>query len=250
MGLSSVGVNKNRGRSIMDTIVQIILYLSIWCAISTALLLVAKRDVLLGLKKWFFLRTKRQPLKIRYHGADQNVQEIIVTLKGKGETIDMFDRKLLIIKTGKGQTFIIDPKAIRRTDDGVNEISYTHKSIMPIDPIITQEEIQLERSEFVRRIQEEKKVQDDKFVAVELDNLVRYTDPKRLNKLIEYIRLAAKADALAAATAVEKWIKITAIIAGVSVLIGIATYYELDTKVLPLLQTVAGQIAATLTQTI
>lgn len=225
----------------------IIIALVSWATITTVILLLAKRDVILGLKKWVYTRFKRQPIKVRYYGADQNVMELIIPLKGKGEVFTMFDKKFFV-KTGKGMTFFIDPKAMSHTDDGINEISYSYRSIMPIDPRKNAEEIRAEEEEYVRRSrsQEERAKQQRENEAqepIEMDALVRPADPKRLNKLIEYIYLAAKADALAAATDVEKYVKWT-LFGMMAVIVGVVViYYTLDGKVLPLLDQIARTVS-------
>lgn len=226
----------------------IIISLVIWATIATVLLLLAKRDVILGLKKWIYLRFKRQPIKVRYHGADQNVLELIIPLKGKGEVFTMFDKKFFV-KTGKGMTFFVDPKAMSHTDDGINEISYSYRSIMPIDPRKTEQEIKDEEAEFLKRQKsaEELKREREENQAqepIQMDALVRHTDPKRLNKFIDYVYLAAKADALAAATDVEKWVKYATFAAGLALIGTIVIYYTLDGKVLPLLDQIIRTIGS------
>lgn len=220
-----------------------------WATLMTALALLARRDFMLGLKKWFYLRTRKQPLKIRYFGPDKNVTDFVVPMKGKGETVTLFDRKLIFFKTKDGMTFFIDEAALRRGDDGINEISYSYKSVMPIDPTRTKEEIEEELQEFVKRIKSEEQLsKEDKDNTaqkpIEMDNLIRYTDPKRLNKFIDYTYLAAKADALAEATDVAKWVKITAIGVGIAIIGVVAIYYTLDGKVIPLIQQLGASISA------
>lgn len=224
----------------------IIISLASWSAITTILLLLAKRDVKLGLKKWFYAKTGRQPIKIRYHGPDQNIIENIVPLKGKGELVTLFDKRLFM-KTGKGSTFIIEPKAIRRTDDGINEISFSYKSVMPTDPTMNAQEVEDERKEFMRPLRpraKEPQANGEPAEPIDMDELVRHTDPKRLNKTIDYIYLAAKADALAAATEVEKWVKFTFFAAAAAAIIGVVIYYNLDAKLLPIMEQVRSSVTS------
>lgn len=224
----------------------ILISLGSWATLTTVGILLARRDFKLGLQKWFFLKFRKQPIKIRYHGPDKNVMELIVAMKGKGETIKLFDKKLLFFKTKDGMTFLVEESSLRRCDDGINELSYNYRSVMPINPTSTKEEIKAELSEFVKRLKNETR-QPPKIEGVEpveLDDLIRYTDPKRLNKLIDYVYLAAKADALAAASDVEKWVKFGTIGVGI-VLIGvILIYYTMDAKVIPILQTIGSQVAS------
>lgn len=225
----------------------ILISLGAWATLTTVIIILARRDTALGLKKWFYLKLRKQPLAIRYHGPDKNVLEMVVPMKGKGETVTLFDRKLIFFKTKDGMTFFVDEAALRRRDDGINELSFSYKSVMPIDPTKTQEEIKEELEEFVKRIktEEEKQAEAKENEAqkpVEVDQLVRYTDPKRLNKFIDYTYLAAKADALAEATDVAKWVKITAIGVGIAIIGIIAIYYVLDGKVIPMLQSIGGTL--------
>lgn len=220
-----------------------------WATITTILIILARRDLKLGLKKWFYIKTRKQPLKIRYHGPDKNVVELVIPMKGKGETVTLFDRKLIFIKTKDGMTFFIDEASLRRCDDGINELSFSYKSVMPVDPTKTKEEIAAELQEFVKRVKtEEEKAKEQKdnegMEPVDMEQLVRYTDPKRLNKLIDYIYLAAKADALAEATAVEKWVKIATIGVGITIIGIIAIYYILDGKVVPGIQAIQSSLTA------
>ena len=227
----------------------ILISLGSWAGIATVLLLVAKRDVKLGMKKWLYLKMKKQPLAIRYHGPDKNVVEDIIPMKGKGETVILFDKKLLFLKTGNGMTFFIDEAALRRRDDGLNELSFSYKSVMPIDPTKSPEEIRAELEEFVRRMRTEEEQRKDvkentAQEPLEMEQLIRYTDPKRLNKFIDYVYLAAKADALAAATDMQKWVTITAIGVGIAIIGIVAVYYTLDGKIMPLLQNIAQMVAS------
>lgn len=225
----------------------ILISLGGWATLTTVTILLARRDWKLGLKKWLYLKLRKQPLAIRYHGPDKSVTEMVIAMKGKGESITLFDKKLLFIKTGEGMNFFIDEAAIRRRDDGINELSYSYRSVMPIDPSLTREEIRAELEEFVRRTKTEeqkKREQAEGFEAVEVDQLIRYTDPKRLNKFIDYVYLAAKADALAAASNIEKWVKWTLIGVAAAVIGIIAIYYTLDGKMLPMLQQISSVVGS------
>jgi hypothetical protein len=224
----------------------ILISLVSWSTVTTVGIILARRDFKLGLQKWFYLKFRKQPLKIRYHGPDKNVVSMVIPMKGKGETIKLFDKKLFFLKTGDGMMFLVDEASLRRCDDGINELSYSYKSVMPIDPTKTKEEVRQELQEFLKRRKDDEKsvVQREGIAPIEMDELTRYTDPRRLNKLVDYVYLAAKADALAAATDVEKWVKYTAIGVGVTILGVIAIYYTLDGKVIPFLQTIGAQVAS------
>lgn len=220
----------------------ILISLGTWSTLTTVMILLARRDLKLGLKKWFYLKFRRQPLKIRYHGPDKNVLELVIPMKEKGETITLFDKKLLFVKTGNGMSFLVDEESLRRCDDGINELTYNYRSIMPVDPTKTREEVMAEAEGFVKRIKAES--EEKKYLApVETDGLTRATDPKRLNKLMDYIYLAAKADALAESTDVEKWVKYTAIGVGIVILGVVLIYYTVDGKIIPSLQAIQGGIA-------
>lgn len=227
----------------------ILLSLGGWSTLTTVGIILARRDFVLGLKKWFYLKMRKQPLKIRYHGPDKNVIVKVIPMKGKGETFTLFDKKLLFVKTGEGMTFLVDEAALRRGDDGVYELSYSYRSIMPIDPNKTREEIAAETEEFLRRVKskEERKQEEKEGQAhqpIEADHLIPTTDPKRLNKLIDYVYLAAKADALAAATDVEKYVKWTLFGVGAVIILSILIYYTMDAKIIPMVQNLGPQIQA------
>lgn len=229
----------------MDAATQlnvILISLASWATLTTIGIFLARRDFKLGLRKWFLLKFKKQPLKIRYHGPDKNVVEYIVSMKDKGETVTMFDKKLLVIKTGKGMTFFVDEAAMKRCDDGLNELNYSYRSVTPTDLDLTQEEVKQEKTEYLKRMTAPQEKEADGQMPVEVDMIVRATDPKRLNKLIDYIYLAAKADALAAAMEIEKWVKWGVFIAVGGVLLSMLIWYTLDGKVIPLLQTIGAAV--------
>lgn len=224
--------------------------LATWSTITTIVILLARRDVKLGLKKWFLIKLRKQPIKLRYHGPDKKVTEYVLATKGKGETVTINDKKLLVMKTQDGSTFFLDEEAIRGCDDGVNEISFNYKSIMPLNPEMSEEEAKAHRSEIVERIKAMKKEEQttEGYQGVQMENLAQYTDPKRLNRLIEYIRLAAKTEALASAQDVEKYVKWTLYAAAGSVLIGVLIWYTMDGKMIPMLQGIQGAVSNVGTQ--
>lgn len=216
-----------------------------WATLTTVMVVLARRDVILGLKKWLFIKLRKQPIILRYHGPDQTVNEELVTLKGKGETITIGDKKLFFFKTKKGSTFMLNEDAIRRRDDMVNEISYNYKSVMPLNPIDTVEEVRAEREKLVTRLKDGSDVDDPQRqanVGVQVDQLTQYTDPKRLNRLIEYISLAAKAEALARMGDLEKWVKYGLYAAAAGAIASVFVAYTLNQDVMPLLMSVKAAV--------
>jgi hypothetical protein len=237
----------------MDAATQlnvILISLASWCTLTTIGIFLARRDFKLGLRKWFLLKFRKQPLKIRYHGPDKNVVEYIVSMKDKGETVTMFDKKMLFIKTGKGMTFFVDEASLKRCDDGLNELNYSYRSVTPTNMTTSEEEVKEERENYLKRITSPQEKESDGKMPVDVDMIVRATDPKRLNKLIDYIYLAAKADALAAAMEVEKWVKWGVFIGVGTLLLAVLIWYTLDGKVIPLLQTIGANIQGAAQQVI
>lgn len=236
----------------VEALQQIAIYSMSWASITTIMLLLARRDVKMGLKKWFYIKFRKSPLKLRYHGPDNNVEEIILPTKGKGEVITINDKKMLFIKTDDGSTFLLDEKALRRTDDGINEISYNYKSIMPIYPHLSEEEAETQRKEMIERIEKKQKEEGKEArQGVQVENLTQYTDPKRLNRLIEYIKLAAKTEALSKATDVEKYVKLAFYAAVAAAGMGIVIWYTMDTKIvqqLPVILEAVRNVGSTVLQ--
>jgi len=228
-------------------LVYIIGGLTAWAALTTVLIVFARRDVKLGLKKFFMLRFGRQPLKVRYHGPDNRVTELLVGMKGKGEEITLFDRKLILLKAENGMRFLIDEREISKTDDGVNEISYNYKSIMPVATRLSEEEVQEERDQMLLKFREVEKLReregDDVHRPLRMDEQVRFTDPLRLNKVIDYAYMVAEQKALARATDIGKWVKIGVFVAGAACLMTIVIYYQLDSKMMPLLTSIRDGLA-------
>lgn len=223
-----------------------------WSTISTVMLVLARRDVKLGLQKWLMFKLRKQPIKLRYHGPDKNVTEYIIATKGKGEILTINDKRLLVIKTQNGSTFFLDEEAIRRCDDGVNEISFNYKSIMPLNPDQSEAEAEKSRADLIARIRTEKEKAAQKpadgYQGVEMEALAQYTDPRRLNRLIEYIKLAAKTEALLKATDMEKYVKWTLILTVGALFVSGLIWWTLDGKMLPMLQNIMGAVQGVGTQ--
>lgn len=226
-------------------LINILYILASWSTMTTVMLILARRDVKMGLKKWFLWKLRKQPIKLRYHGPDKTVTEHILATKGKGETLSIDDKKMLFIKSADGSTFFLDEEAIRRTDDGINEISYNYKSIMPLYPEKTETDAEQERKDAIERIKQLKKEeeQSDGYQGVQMENLVQYTDPKRLNRLIEFIKLAAKTEALNKATDMEKWVKYATFAAAAAALMGVIIWYTMDGKMIPMLQQISAAVS-------
>ncbi len=228
-----------------QTLQTIIYTLLGWATISTVLLLLARRDVKLGLKKWWMVKRNMQPIKVRYHGADKNIVEHIISMRDQGETVELRKKKLFIFKDKTGMTFILDTKALRRGDDGIQELSYNYKSIMPQDLADTIEEVILENQDYLaRQTQQKQALSGDVLNPIDPDGLTRFTDPKRLNKFVDYVYLAAKADALEATTDLQKWVKWGVFASVGALLLGILVYYTLDGKVMPILNRLPSLIQA------
>lgn len=228
-----------------DQLLTIIISLTVWATIVTVMLFLARRDVKLGLKKWVLKKLGKEPIIIRYHGPNKHVREMVIATRKLGESIEIRGRKMLILKDKDGETFFLDPSAIRRRDDDLNEITYNFNTIMPADPSESEEMVLKHREEWlvdVERFTREHTMQGRGSVPVE--NLTKYTDPKRLNKFIEFVYLAAKADALKDATTLEKWVKVGTLAAIAAVILAALIYYNLDAKIIPFLQQIFGQLQA------
>lgn len=233
------------GEAEIARLITTLYYLAGWSGFTTAILLLTRRDVKLGLQKWLYVKLRWQPIKLRYHGPDKTVTEYILATKGKSETVDINSKKMLFLKTKEGSTFFLDEEAIRRTDDGVNEISYNYKSIMPLQPEVSEKEAEAKRDEMIEAIKAEKKQAESEegFHGVQMENLVQYTDPRRLNRLIEFIKLAAKTDALNKATEMEKWVKYATYMAAGALLGTLILYYTMDGKIIPMLEQIRGAVS-------
>lgn len=225
-----------------------ILYLLIgWSTITSVILIITRRDVKLGLKKWWLIKRNQQPLKLRYYGADLNVHERIVATRGKGDSISIDDKKGFFNSGSDGSTFFLDEKAIRRCDDGINEVNFSYKSLMPIIPETTKEELKVINQGVIKSLQQESSTENDDGDAVraepiEIDQLIQYTDPKRLNRLIEYIALSAKASALAESEDVLKYTKYAFYASLGAVGVGALIWYMLDADIIPKLQLINSAV--------
>ncbi len=224
-----------------ELVLSMLYVLVAWSTVSGVVLVLTRRDVKLGLKKWWYWKTRKQPIKVRYHGPDKTVTEYVLPTKGRGETITIGDKKFFFVKASDGSTFFLDEEAIRRTDDGINEISYNYKSIMPLYPEKTLEEAERERRDVVERIKSEKRG-GEAFQGVQLENLAQYTDPKRLNRLIEFIKLAAKTEALGKTTDLEKYVKYSLYAGLAAAAMAGLVWYTMDNRLIPMLQAVSGAV--------
>lgn len=244
-----------------NILLSIIYFLIAWGTVTSVILLLSRRDVKLGLKKWWMIKRKRQPIALRFYGPDLNVREEIVATRGQGDSITIDSSNSFFLSNHEGSTFFLDEDAIRRRDDGVNEINFSYKSVMPIVPDSTLADVHATRQaiEDVHSAEAMAKAKADTEAAgkefdekgykpVKIDNLVLYTDPKRLNRLIEFIKLAAKADALIASDELLKYVKYAGL-ASAAAALGVAfVWYTMDGTMLPLIQhinAVVGNIGST-----
>lgn len=228
-----------------DQLLTYFIAITIWATLATVIIILARRDVGLGLKKWLLTRLGKQPIIIRYHGPNRHVTEHVVSTKGIGEVIELRGRRFFFFKAKDGEKFFIDPASAIRRDDNVNELTYNHASTMPIDPTKRVQDILKKKDEWlvdVQKFLEENSKEG--MEPVDVDQLTTYTNPKLLDKYGEYVYLAAKADALRDATSLEKWVKFGVLAGAASAIIGLLLWYNLDGKVIPMLQSIAGQVSA------
>jgi hypothetical protein len=171
------------------------------------------------------------------------VRELIIATKGLHETVEVVGKKFFIFKEDSGETFMLDQAAMRARDDDINEITYNYNSIMPAD-MSESEKMALENKDRwlvdMQRFQEDHTIQTN--APVNVEDIVKYTDPKRLNEFIKLTYLVAKAQALRDAANWEKWVKIGVLASAAAVIIGILIWYNLDGKVIPMLQQIGGQV--------
>lgn len=241
-----------------------------FAALETVVLLITRRDVKLGLKKFFLKKLGKRPIKIRLYGPDGTVKEHIVGTKGKEQ-----------VKIEDG-VYMIRSKAIRKGDDDVNELSYSYKNVLPFKPEAPaqtieapelspaeeaalkklQERTPLSKAEieviaklnatagmdkkegFKLRFGKEKpEVEATKqYEPLDQDEAESGTNPTLLDKFVEYVYLVAKAEALKKLGNVDFWIKAGAIAAFVAALAGIAAWYAQGNDVLPALQSLSLQV--------
>ena len=119
----------------------------------------------------------------------------------------------------------------------MNEISYNYKSIMPLNPGLSEEEARVARQDVIDRIEKSREDSNEKkgYTGVQMENLAQYTDPKRLNRLIEFIKLAAKTDALGKMADLEKYVKWTLYAAIAATAVSGIVWYTMTDKVIPML---------------
>lgn len=221
----------------------ILISLTVWGTLSAVMLILSRRHVKIGLKLWFMKKLGMEPLLIRYHGPNKRVKELIIKTKGLGESVEIRGKKFIIFQDKDGETFFLDQSAMRQRDDDVNEITYNFNTIMPADPSESEQMVLDNRDKWlvdVEAYQEERRLEGRAPVTIE--NLTKFTDPRRLNKFIEFTYLAAKADALKDANQMEKWVKFGTFAAIGAVLIGILVWYNIDGKVLPSLDAIHGTL--------
>jgi hypothetical protein len=221
----------------------LLITLGIISTLSVVIIILTKRQVKIGMKIWLFKKFGKEPLILRYHGSNKHIREMVIATKGLHETVEVSGKKFLIFKDENGETFFLDQAAMRKRDDDVNEISYNFNSIMPADMSESEKMAIAQKEQWLvdmKLFQEEHTIQGYQPVSVE--DLVKYTDPKRLNEFIKLTYLVAKAQALRDAANWEKWVKIGVIASGAAVFIGILVWYNLDGKVIPMLQQLLGSV--------
>jgi hypothetical protein len=227
-----------------NQLLTILIVLGVWSTLSTVIILVTRRHVKLGFKIWFMKRLGKEPLLIRYHGANKRVREMIISTKGIHETVEIVGKKFFIFKDDNGETFFIDQASMRTRDDDVNEITYNYASIMPADMTLNEELVLKYREQWMVDMQafQEQHTLEGR-APVDVETMVKYTDPKRLNEFIKLTYLVAKKQALSDAANWEKWVKVGVFASIGAAIIGILVWYNLDGKIMPLLQAIAGQVS-------
>lgn len=225
--------------------------------IETVVIILARRDVNLGMKKWLLKKFGRRPLKVRLYGPDMTVKEHIIGTAGRGESLNI----------EKG-IYFLRKKAIRKSDDDVNEINFSYKNVLPFNPDdpadetvnedlddeetivlrklrekapLTKEEKEILlkiskegdpekkpwltiRSPFKKKEGEEEAPEEENRDPVDPEDAPKGTNPNLLDKFVEYVYLAAKAEALKGLDGIEKWIKGAAIAAAAAAIIGWMIY--------------------------
>jgi hypothetical protein len=221
----------------------ILFTLAIWGTLSMVIIVLTRRHIKIGIKLWLYKKMGKEPLIIRYHGANKHVRELVIATKGLHETVEVIGKKFFIFKDENGETFFLDQAAMRKRDDDVNEISYNFNSVMAAD-MSESEDMALKNKEKwlidMQRFQEEHTIQG--YSPVNTEELVKYTDPKRLNEFIKLTYLVAKAAALRDAASWEKWVKIGVAASAAAAIIGIVVWYNLDGKVIPMLQQMMSSV--------
>lgn len=225
--------------------------------IETVLIIWARRDFKNGIKKFILKKFGRRPLKVRLHGPDMTVKEYIIGTAGKGEHLK--------IENG---IYFIRKAAIRKSDDDVNEINFSYKNILPINPDdpkdnsiyeegltdreeeilqkirdktpLTDEEKKMLaklsaegepekkpwikiRLPFTKKKEEEELPELPEFEPSDFEEAPKGTNPNLLDKFVEYVYLAAKAEALKGLD-IKKWLMVAALGAGAAAIIGWMTY--------------------------
>lgn len=225
--------------------IWVLVYILLYASFLTILIFFARRDFKMGLKKFFMQKRGLQPMVLRYHDAGLNVSEHVVATKGVGDKVDLFDSKWFgLKKTKNGSTFFLDEEFIRRRDDGLNELSYSYKSVSPA--FHDAERVNEENSKI--KLSAENAMSEasdgDDARPVSIDSNVLYTDPKRINRFIDLVKTAAKAEALEAAGAdVLKWTKLAFYAAGAAAIMGVLVWYTMDSQLVPMIEQLGERIA-------
>lgn len=232
----------------VDAGTQLLSYLiglAVWATISTVMIILARRDLKLGLQKWLMRKMGKEPMVFRYHGPNKTVKELVISTKNLGDEVELRGKKFFFIKDKDGQTFFLDKEAIRMRDDGFTEISYNYNTIMAADLSESEARVMENKEKFL--VDEKAFLEQNQkkgYGPVQPENLTKYTDPRRLNKFVEYVYLAAKADALKDTADAIKWIKFTFFAAAGAAIIGVLIWYNLDGKVLPMLQSIQSGVGS------
>jgi len=234
---------------IVQVDLMVLIYLSAYASFLTLLILFARQDFKKGLKKFFLTKLGRQPIAIRYFSSNLNVDEHIVATRGVGDKIDLYATKWFgLKKTKTGSTFFLDERFARRRDDGLNELSYSYKSVSPTIPDADEakeenSKIKLSTEKAMNEFDSSDK-EDSQFEPVALDANTLYTDPKRINRFIELVKTAAKAEALEAAGAdVLKWVKWSTFAGLGALVVGVLIWYGMDSQLYPMLDQLSREIA-------
>lgn len=110
-----------------DQVLQLFYGLTAVVSIETLILILARSDVVYGLKKWYFRKFVKNPTLITYIHADNTQDEYLVSAKSH------------YVVAGE-KVFFLNPAKIKMRKDMIGTAIYTYKNVNPIN-VLKHEEL-------------------------------------------------------------------------------------------------------------
>jgi hypothetical protein len=232
-------------------------------------LLICRREVALGLTKFFLRRFGRRPIRVVLQGPDGAEKTYIVGTKGKE-----------VIKIDGG-VYMLRERAIRKSDDNINVIYYSFKNTLPYNPLEPRAPYESvltpKEEELLRKLREKIPLTDEErhffgewakgrreradnvahvktgtdrenaptsswSEPVNVEEAAAGTSPTLLDKFVEYVYLAAKAEALKKLGNIDFWIKAGAVAAAGAALLAFLAWKTGNGDILPIVKGIAANL--------